>query len=165
MLSITNSWSLLKLMSIELVMPSNHLILCRPLFLLPLIFPSIRIFSSESVLHIRWPECWSLSSWHNPVSWLYWVEHRGGLYFINTKFWALNQDQLSRSMFLCWPSFYWLVKIKFFRFWKFFFKDWEPYLWNVNIREKEVPVSLGALIQTIIACCHRGFIFPWDKVN
>ena len=53
-LSITNSWSLLKLMSIELVMPSNHFILCRPLLLLPSIFPSIRIFSNESVLHIRW---------------------------------------------------------------------------------------------------------------
>ena len=54
-LSITNSWSLLKLMSIELVMPSNHLILCHPLLLLPSIFPSIRVFSSESVLLIRWP--------------------------------------------------------------------------------------------------------------
>ena len=57
-LSITNSQSLLKLMSIELVMPSNHLILCCPLLLLPSIFPSIRVFSNESVLHIRWPKCW-----------------------------------------------------------------------------------------------------------
>ena len=55
-LSITSSWSLLKLMSIELVMPSNHLHLCCPLLLLPLIFPSIRVFSNESVLHIRWPK-------------------------------------------------------------------------------------------------------------
>ena len=55
-LSITNSWNLLKLMSIELVMPSNHLILCRPLLLLPSIFPSITVFSNESVLHIRWPK-------------------------------------------------------------------------------------------------------------
>ena len=54
-LSITNSWSLLKLMSIELVIPSNHLILCHPLLLPPLIIPSIRIFSNESVLCIRWP--------------------------------------------------------------------------------------------------------------
>ena len=60
-LSITNSQSLLKLMSIALVMPSNHLILCRPLLLLPSIFPSIRVFSSESVLHIRWPKYWSFS--------------------------------------------------------------------------------------------------------
>ena len=60
-LSITNSWNLLKLMSIESVMPSNHLILCHPLLLPPSIFPSIRIFSSGSVLHIRWPEYWSFS--------------------------------------------------------------------------------------------------------
>ena len=60
-LSITNSWSLLKLMSIESVMSSDHLILCHPLLLLPSIFPSISIFSNESVLCIRWPECWSFS--------------------------------------------------------------------------------------------------------
>ena len=60
-LSITNSWSLLKLMSIDSVMPSNHLILCRPLLLLPSIFPSIRVFSNGSALHIRWPKCWSFS--------------------------------------------------------------------------------------------------------
>ena len=60
-LSITNSWSLLKLMSIVSVMPSNHLILCRPHLLLPSIFPSIRVFSSESVLHISWPKYWSFS--------------------------------------------------------------------------------------------------------
>ena len=60
-LSITHSCSLLKLMSIELVMPSNHLILCHPLLLPPLIFPSIRVFSNESVLHIKWPKYWSFS--------------------------------------------------------------------------------------------------------
>ena len=60
-LSITNSWSLLKFKSIELVMPSNHLILCRPLLLLPSIFPSIRVFSNESALHISWPKYWSFS--------------------------------------------------------------------------------------------------------
>ena len=60
-LSITNSQSLLKLMSIELVMPSSHLILCHPLLLLPSIFPSIRVFSNESALRIRWPEYWSFS--------------------------------------------------------------------------------------------------------
>ena len=60
-LSITNSRSLLKLMSIELVMPSNHLILCHPLLLLPSVFPSIRVFSNESVLCIRWPKYWSFS--------------------------------------------------------------------------------------------------------
>ena len=60
-LSFTISRSLLKLMCIESVMPSNHLILCRPLLLLPLIFPSIMVFSNESVLHIRWPRYWSFS--------------------------------------------------------------------------------------------------------
>ena len=59
--SITNSWSLLKLMSIESVMPSNHLILCHPLLLPPSIFPSIRVFSNESFLHIKWPKYWSFS--------------------------------------------------------------------------------------------------------
>ena len=59
--SITNFWSSLKLMSIELVMPSNHLILCRPLLLLPSIFPSIRVFSDESTLHMRWPKCCGFS--------------------------------------------------------------------------------------------------------
>ena len=60
-LSITNSWSLLKLMSTESVMPFNHLILCHPLLLLPSIFHSIRVFSNESVLCIRWPKYWSFS--------------------------------------------------------------------------------------------------------
>ena len=60
-LSITNPRSLLKLMSIKLVMPSNYLIICHPLLLLPSIFPSIRVFSNESVLHIRWPRYWSFS--------------------------------------------------------------------------------------------------------
>ena len=60
-LSITNSWGLLKLTSIESVMPSKHLILCRPLFLLSSIFPSIRVFSNELVLHVMWPKYWSFS--------------------------------------------------------------------------------------------------------
>ena len=74
-LSFTISWSLLKLMSIESVMPSSHLILCRPL-LLPSIFPSIRVFSSESVLHIRWPKYWSFSFSISPSS-----EHSGLISF------------------------------------------------------------------------------------
>ena len=60
-LSITNSWSLLRPMSIMSVMPSNHLILCRPLLLPPSVFPSIGVFASESVLCIRWPKCWNYS--------------------------------------------------------------------------------------------------------
>ena len=81
-LSFTISWSLLKLMSIESVMPSNHLILCRPLLLLPSVFPSIRVFSNESALHIRWPKYWSFSfniSSSNehpgltPLEWTSWI--------------------------------------------------------------------------------------------
>ena len=71
-LSIANSQSLLKLMSIESVMPSNHLILCCPLLILPPIFPSIRVFSNESVLRIRWPKYWSFSFSVSPSS-----EHPG----------------------------------------------------------------------------------------
>ena len=67
-LSITNSWSPPKPMSIESVMPSSHLILCRPLLLPPSIFPSIRVFSKESVLHIRWPKYWSFSFSISPSS-------------------------------------------------------------------------------------------------
>ena len=75
-LSFTISWGLLKLMSIESVMSSNHLILYRPLFLLPSIFPSIRVFSDESVLHIRWPNYWSFSFNISPSS-----EHPGWISF------------------------------------------------------------------------------------
>ena len=60
-LSITNSWSLLKLTSIKLVVPSNHLLLCHPLLLLRSVFPNIRVFSNESVLLIKWPKYWSFS--------------------------------------------------------------------------------------------------------
>ena len=67
-LTITDSQSLLKLMSIELVMSSNHLILCHPLILLPLIFPNIRVFSNESVLCIRWPKYWNFSFSINPYN-------------------------------------------------------------------------------------------------
>ena len=67
-LSITNSWSLLKLMSIESVMPSNHLILCHPLLLLSSIFPRIRVFSNASILCIRWPKYWSFSFNISPSS-------------------------------------------------------------------------------------------------
>ena len=75
-LSITNSRSLLKLISFQLVMPSNHLILCRPFLFMPSIFPRIRVFSSESVLHIRWPKYWSFSFSISPSN-----EHSGLISF------------------------------------------------------------------------------------
>ena len=81
-LSITNSWSLPKLVSIESALPSNHLILWCPLFFLPSIFPSIRVFSNESALHIRWPKYWSFSFNISPSNehlgmisfWMYWLD-------------------------------------------------------------------------------------------
>ena len=75
-LSITNSLTLLKLMSIELVVPSNHLILCLPLLLPPSIIPSIRVFSNESVICIRWPKYWSFSFNISPFN-----EHPGLIFF------------------------------------------------------------------------------------
>ena len=89
-LSITNSQSLLKLMSMELVMPSNHLILCFPLLLLPSTFPRIRVFSNESILCIGWPKYWSFSFTINPskeysglvsfrIDWLDLLEVQGNL--------------------------------------------------------------------------------------
>ena len=75
-LSITNYWSLRKLMSIESVMPSNHLILCCPLLLLPSVFPSIRVFSNESALHMRWPKYWRFSLSISPSN-----EHPGLISF------------------------------------------------------------------------------------
>ena len=74
--AITSSWSLLKLISIESMMPSNHLIFCRPLLLLPSIFPSIRIFSNKSVLCISWPKYWSFSFSISPSN-----EHSGLIFF------------------------------------------------------------------------------------
>ena len=106
-LSITNFWSLLKLMSIKSVMPSNHLILCHPLLFLPSIFPSIRVFSSESALPIRWPKYWSFSfsispssviqDWY-PLGWTGWIslQFKGlSRVFSNTTAQRINSSALS----------------------------------------------------------------------
>ena len=89
---MTNSWSLLKLMSIKSVMPSNHLILCRPLPLLPSILPSFRVFSNESVLHIRWPKYWSFSFSISPSN-----EYSGLISFRLTGLISLQSKGLSRA--------------------------------------------------------------------
>ena len=104
-LSITNSWNLLKLISIELVMLSNHLILYRPLLLLLSIFPSIRVFSNESALHIRWPKYWSFSfniSPYNehteliPLGWTGWISLQSkGLSTPTPQFKSINSSALS----------------------------------------------------------------------
>ena len=109
-LSITNSWSFLKLTSIESVMPSNHLILCHPLLLPPWIFPSIRVFSNESVLHIRWPKYWSFSFNISPsneysglisfrVDWLDFLAVQGTLK-------SLLQHRSSKESFLQHSAFF-----------------------------------------------------------
>ena len=113
-MSNTNSWSPPKLMSIELVMPSNHLILCHPLLLLPSIFPSIRVFSNESALHIRWPKYWSFSFNIRPST-----EHPGLISFridwldllaVQGTFKNLLQHHSSKASIL-WHSTFFIVKL------------------------------------------------------
>ena len=89
--SFTNSLTLLKVMSFESVMPSNYLILCRPLLLLPSIFPSIKVFSNESALHFRWPKCWSFSFSISPSN-----EYSGLISFRLTGLISLQCRGLSR---------------------------------------------------------------------
>ena len=92
-LFITNSWSLPKLISIESVMPSNNLIFCCPLLLLPSIFPSIKIFSNESVLHIRWPKYWSFSFSISPYN-----EYSGLIFFRMDSFDLLEVQGTLKSL-------------------------------------------------------------------
>ena len=109
-LSITNSWSLLKLMSIELVMRSKHLILCHPLLFLPSVFPSIRVFPSESVLHIRWPKYWNFSFSISPSN-----EYSGLISFrmnwlnllaVQRTLKSLLQHYSSKASILCHSDFF-----------------------------------------------------------
>ena len=109
-LSITNSQSSPKLMSIESVMPSSHLILCRPLLLLPPIPPRIRVFSNESVLHIRWPKYWSFSFGISPSS-----EYSGLIFFridwldllvVQGTFKSLLQNHSSKASILGHSAFF-----------------------------------------------------------
>ena len=115
-LSITNSRSLPKPMSIESVMPSNHLILCHPLLLLPSIFPSIRVFSNESVLHITWPKYWSLSFNISPSN-----EHSGLISFrmdwfdllaVQGTLKSLLQQYSSKASIL-WHSAFFIVELSY----------------------------------------------------
>ena len=113
-LSITNSWSLLKIISIKSVMPSNHLILCHPLLFLPLIFPSIRVFSNEKVIHIRWPKYWSFSFSISPS-----IEYSGLISFridwfhllaVQGNFKSLLQNYSSKALIL-WHSAFFMVQL------------------------------------------------------
>ena len=115
-LSITNSRSLLILMSIGSVMPSNHLILCHPLLLLPSIFPSIRVFSDESVLRIRWPQYWSFSYSISPSSEYSWlISFRTGwldLLAVQGTLKSLLQHHSSKSSIL-WCSAFFIVQLSY----------------------------------------------------
>ena len=107
-LSITNSWSLLKVMSIALVMSSNHLILCHPLLFLLSIFPSIRVFCNESALHIRWPKYWCFSiSPSNEYSGLISFRiHRSDLLAVQGALKSLFQHHSSKASILGHTAFY-----------------------------------------------------------
>ena len=108
---ITNSQSLLKFMSIESVMPSNHLILCHPLLLLPSIFHSIRVFSNDSVLHIRWPKYWSFSfsiSPSNKYSGMDWLD----LLAVQETLKSLLQHHSSKASIL-WCSAFFTVQFSY----------------------------------------------------
>ena len=113
-LSFTISQSLLKLMSIESVKPSNHLILCRPLLLLPSIFPSIRVFSNESARHIRWPKYWSFSFNISPTN-----EHPGLISFTMDWFYLLAVQGTLKSLLqhhsskasIIWCSAFFIVQL------------------------------------------------------
>ena len=113
-LSITNSWSLLKLLSIESVRPSNHLILSHPLLLQPSVFPSIRVFCKELVLHIRWPKYWNFSFRISPSN-----EYSGLICFrihwfdlpeVLGTLWSLFQYHSSKASIL-WHSAFFIVQL------------------------------------------------------
>ena len=114
LLSSIVSWSLRKFMSIESVMLSNHLIFCHTLLLLPLVFPSIRVFSSESVLRIRWPKYWSFSFSNNPSN-----EYSGLISFRSEWFDLLAAQGTLKSFFQCqnlkasvlWHSAFFMVQL------------------------------------------------------
>ena len=123
-LSFTISQSLFRLMSIESVMPSNHLILCHPLLLPPSVFPSIRVFSNESVLRIRWPKYWTFSFSISPSS-----EYSGLIFFRIDWFDLLAVQEILKSLLqhhsskasILWRSAFFMAAL--FKFWQFFFSS------------------------------------------
>ena len=137
-LSFTISWSLLKLMSIESVTPSNHLILCRPLLLLPSIFPSIRVFSNESVLCIRWPKYWSFSFSISPSNEylgllsfrIYWFD----LLVVQGTLKSLLQHHSLKASVL-WHSAFCMVQLS------------HPYMTT----EKTIALTIGTLVSKVMS--------------
>ena len=144
-LSITNSWNLLKLMSIESVMLSNHLILCHPLLLLPPIPPSIRVFSNESVFHIRWPKYWSFSFSISPsneysglisfrIDWFDFLAVQGTLKESS----PTPQFKSINSLVFSFPYSPALTSIR--DYWKNHTFDWTDLCWQSNVSAFEYAV-------------------------
>ena len=134
-LSITNSWSLLRFMSIELVMPSNHLILCHPLLLPSSIFPSIRVFSSELVLCIKWPKYWSFSiSPSNEYSGLIsYRMDRLDLLADQGTLKSLLQHHSSKASILRHSAFFVLQLSAIHDYWKNYSLDKMDFCWQTNV--------------------------------
>ena len=136
-LSIANSWSLLKLISIESVMLYSHLTLCHPLFLPPSILPSIRVFSNESVLHIRWPKYWSFSFSFSPSS-----EYSGVISFridwfdllpVQETLKSLLQYHRSKASILWCPAFFIVQFTCIHDYWKNHSFDYIDLCWQSNV--------------------------------
>ena len=137
-LSITNSQSLLTLMSIKLMMPSNHLILCHTLLLLPSIFASIRVFSNESVLHTRWPKYWSFSFSISPSS-----EYSGLVFFRMDWMGTLKsllQHHSSKASIL-WHSAFFMVQLS------------HPYMITGKTIALNRQTFVGKVMSLLLICC------------
>ena len=130
LLSITNSWSPPKPMSIESMMPSNHLILCCSLLLLPSIFPSIRVFSNESALHIRWPRYWSFSINISPSN-----EHPGLISFRMDWLDLLAVQNHSSKESILWHSAFFMVQLS------------HPYM----ITRKNIALTIWAFVGKVMS--------------
>ena len=143
-LSITNSQSLFKLMSIKSVMPSNHVSLCCHLFVLPSVFPSIRVFSNESTLHIRWPKYWNSSFSINPSN-----EYSGLIFFkidwldllaVQRTLKSILQHDSSKASILCCSAFY-MVQLS------------HPYMTNGKTITLTRWTFVGKVCLCFLICC------------
>ena len=159
-LSFTISWSLLKLMSIELMMPTNHLVLCHPLLILPSIFPSIRIFSSELALCIRWSKYWSFS-----ISPSY--EYSGLISFRIDWFDLLSVQETRKSLLQNHSSkapILWRLTFKVYSVELWFFNTTQCKVWCSNHQPRAIiPVALGLSFLGISKLGKRHSITDTDK--
>ena len=154
--SITNSWSPPKPRSVELLMPSNHLILCHPLLLLPSIFPSIKVFSNESALHIRWPKYWSFSFNISPTK-----EHQGlislrmdwlGLLAVQATLKSLLQHHSSKASIL-WCSAFFTAQLS------------HPYMTTGKTIALTKQTFVGKVISLLFSMLSRLVITLFPKSN